>query len=201
MQPHFRNTRGFTLVETIVVIFVTGLVGLTINSMIASFYKNNGYLLQETSAIDSAHRGLETSFTDLREASYGDDGSFPIESAGTSTITFYSDINGDGHVEKIRLYLSNGTFYRGVTVSTSSPPTYVGQPETRSIIATYVRNSTSTPLFKYYDSNGAYISSSTIDVSQVSSISTSVMVDLNPNRAPDVLTLFAKATLRNLRSN
>lgn len=193
--------RGFTLIEMLVVIFITGVAGIALTSMIANFYKDNGYLLQEASAVDSAHRGLETSFVDLREASYGDDGSYPIQSAGTSSITFFSDIDNDGSVEKIRLYLLNSTLYRGVTDSTSTPPTYAGQPEKTSIIASYVRNGSTTPVFRYYDSSGTLISSSTIDVSQVSSVSTAVMVDLNPFRAPDVLTLTAEATLRNLRSN
>jgi hypothetical protein len=182
-----------------VVIFITGLVGLSLNSMIATFYKNNGYLIQETTAIDSAHRGLSTSFIDLREASYGDDGSYPILAVATSSVTFFSDIDGDGSVEKIRLYLSKGTFYRGVTDSTSSPPTYVGQKEATTTIATYVRNSTSTPLFRFYDDSGFELSSSTIPIASIRSISTSVMVDLNPLRAPDILILQETATLRNLR--
>ena len=99
----------------------------------------------------------------------------------------------------IHLYLSNGIFYRGVTEPTSSPPTYSGQPEVASIIASYIRNSTSTPLFLYYDSTGTLISSSTIDVSKVVSVGTSVMVDLDPHRAPNVFTLASEATLRNLR--
>lgn len=199
MQHPSRNMRGFTLVEMIVVIFITGIVGIAINSMVANFYKTNAYLLEETKAIDSAHRGLSTSFIDLREASYGDDGSYPIKSVSTSSITFFSDVDNDGVVEKIRLYLSNGSFYRGVTESTSTPPTYVGQPESTTTIANYVRNSSSTPIFKFYDVNGTLISSSTVPIAAIASISTSLMVDLNPLRAPDILILQETATLRNIR--
>ncbi|MDB5189662.1 MAG: hypothetical protein JWL82_619 [Parcubacteria group bacterium] len=192
--------RAFTIVEVIVLVSVTVVVGMALNSMIVNFYRSNAYLLQQSSAIDSAHRGLRTSFEDLREASYGDDGSYPIQTAASSTITFYSDIDGDGSVEKIHLYLAGVTFYRGVTDSSSSPPTYVGQTEKVTTIANYVRNSSSTPLFSYYDSDGTLLASSTVDVSQISSVSTTVLVDLNPLRAPDILTLQEKATLRNLRA-
>jgi type II secretory pathway pseudopilin PulG len=191
--------RAFTLVEVLVLIGITGVLGITINSLVTNFYRSNAYLLQETSAIDSAHRGLRTSFENLREASYGDDGSYPIKTAATSTLTFFSDIDGDGSVERIHLYLQNGSFYRGVTDSTSTPPTYAGQKEATTTIATFVRNSTSTPLFRYYDSDGIELASTTIDVSQIAAISTSVLVDLNPARAPDILTLTETATLRNLR--
>ena len=199
MQHHSHNIRGFTLVEMLVVIFITGIVGIAINSMVVNFYKTNAYLLEETKAIDSAHRGLSTSFIDLREASYGDDGSYPIRSVSTSSITFFSDVDNDGVVEKIRLYLLNGSFYRGVTESTSTPPTYVGQPELTTTIANYVRNSTTTPIFRFYDVNGTLISSSTVPIASIASISTSLMVDLNPLRAPDILILQETATLRNIR--
>lgn len=199
MQHHSHNMRGFTLVEMLVVISITAIVGMAINSMVANFYRTNAYLLEETKAIDSAHRGLSTSFIDLREASYGDDGSYPIQSVSTSSITFFSDVDNDGVVEKIRLYLLNGSFYRGVTESTSTPPTYVGQPESTTTIANYVRNSSTTPIFKFYDVNGAQLSSSTIPIALIASISTSLMVDLNPLRAPDILILQETATLRNIR--
>lgn len=199
MQHHSLSPKGFTLVEMLVVIMITGFVGVALNSMIVSFYRNNAYLLQETSAIDSAHRGLSTSFIDLREASYGDDGSYPLLSVATSSITFFSDIDGDGSVEKIHLYLQDGTFYRGITDSTSTPPTYVAQREATTTIATYVRNSSSTPLFRYYDDAGIELSSSTLPIASIRSISTEVIVDLNPLRAPDIITLQETATLRNLR--
>lgn len=190
--------RGFTLMEIVMVIGVSGLLAMTVNSLISNFYVQNLYLLQETTAIDSAHRGLRISFEDLREASYGDDGSYPILSAATSSITFFSDIDGDGSVERIRLYLSQGTLYRGVTDSFGSPPSYVGRPEATTTIATYVRNAAATPLFRYYDSDGVELVSP-IDISQIASISTSVLVDLNPLRAPDILTFVETATLRNIR--
>lgn len=199
MQHPSRNMRGFTLVEMIVVIFITGVVGIALNSMISNFYKTNAFLLEQTKAIDNAHRGVNTSFIDLREASYGDDGSYPIQTVSTSSITFYSDVDNDGIVERIRLYLLNGSFYRGVTDSTSTPPTYVGQPEATTTIANYVRNGTTTPIFRYYDTNGFELSSSTIPIAAISSISISLSIDLNPLRAPDILILRETATLRNIR--
>lgn len=193
--------RGFTFVEVLVLISVTAIVGFTIETLIANFYIDNDYILESTKAIDNAHRGLRASFQDLREASYGADGSYPLQNVATSTITFYSDVDGNGVVDKIRLYLSNGSFYLGVTDPTSSPPTYVGQPEATTTIAQYVRNGTSSPIFRFYDDNGVELvaTSSPIDISAVRSISTALMIDVNPNRAPDILTLMETATLRNLR--
>ncbi|MBP7741139.1 MAG: hypothetical protein KA104_00415 [Candidatus Pacebacteria bacterium] len=190
--------RGFTLAETVVVISLTAVIGVAVMNMITFFYTSNAYVFQQTGAVDSAHRGLDTTFKNLREASYGDDGSYPIESGATSTITFYSDVDNDGPVEKVRIYLFNGSLYRVITNSAGSPPSYVGQTQSTTTIATSVRNSTSTPIFRYYDAGGTLLTTP-VDTSKVSSISTELTVDLNPLRAPDIFTLRASATLRNLR--
>lgn len=191
--------RGFSFTEVLVVIAVTGIVGVALNSMIFNFYRSNAYLLQQTSAVDSATRGLRTSFEELRQATYGEDGSYPIQSAATSSITFFSDVDNDGSVEKIRIYLSGTTFYRSITEATSSPPTYTGQTAKLFTIATYVRNSTSTPIFTFYDEDGTQLSTTSPIIADIAAVSISLRVDLNPFRAPDILTLEESATLRNLR--
>ncbi len=199
MQQRFRsNARGFTLVETMVVVTIITLVGVALTSLITYFYRTNTYVLQQTGAIDSAQRGLDMSFKNLREASYGDDGSYPIETAATSSIVFYSDIDPDGPVEQVRIYLYKGTLYRVVTNSAGSPPSYDGQPQSTTTIATSVVNATSTPIFRYYNSSGTELSAPA-DASQVATVQTELRVDLNPTRAPDIFTLKANATIRNLR--
>ena len=68
---------------------------------------------------------------DLREASYGDDGSYPIAAAASSSVTFYADLNDSGDVQEVTYALSNGTLYRGVTYATGNPPSYAGQTDRR----------------------------------------------------------------------
>lgn len=197
MMLYSHNThRGFTLAETVVVIAIVSVVSLAVMNLITFFYKSNAYVFQQTAALDSAHRGISQSFKNIREASYGDDGAFPIGLAATSSITFYADVDNDGPIERVRVYLQGATLYRGITNSTGSPPSYTGQTETLSTIATTVVNATSTPIFRYYDAAGVELTAP-INVSDIASISTELSVDLNPSRAPDIFTLRESATLRN----
>lgn len=185
--------------EMLVVIAIVTSAGIALSGAIQYFYKSNAYLLEQTAALDSARRGVREAVSAIREASYGDDGSYPVETAATSSLTFYSDYDKDASVEKERYTLQNGTFYRVVTNSGGTPPTYTGQPLSTSTIATYVRNGTSTPVFRYFDVNGAQLTGTNIDESAIASVTITLMVDLNPQRAPNVFTLTETATLRNLR--
>lgn len=190
--------RGFSLIETIVVVAILAVVGVGLLTMIAYFYRSNAFVLEQTSALDSAHRGIADAFGVLREASYGEDGSYPIALAATSSMTFYSDVDSDSPVERVRLYLSNGTFYQGVTNAAGSPPSYTGQTESVYTIATWVSNATSTPIFRYYNTAGTELTGNVV-LSDVASVRLRLDVDLNPLRAPNILTMEQSATLRNLR--
>ncbi|MCI0597509.1 hypothetical protein L0Y34_00310 [Candidatus Parcubacteria bacterium] len=192
--------RGVTLVEMIVVVALTVVVAGSLLSMITTFYRSNAFVFEAVSSVDSARRGLATALHNIREASYADDGAYPIESAATSSVTFYSDIDTDGGAERVRIYLLSGTLYRTVVNAAGNPPSYTGQPISTSTIAAYVRNSTSTPLFTYYDSSGAPLATTSPDIAAIASVRTTIMVDLNPNRLPNILTLTGAATLRNLRN-
>lgn len=193
------SNRGFTLAETLAVIAILSMVGVALSVSIVQGFRGNAYVFEAASSVDNARRGVTTALQNLREASYAQDGAYPIASAATSTVTFYSDVDQDGPVEKVRMYLTNGTLYRSVTNPTGNPPTYTGQPEVIQTVVGYVRNGTSTPLFTYFDASGAQLSAP-VDVSKVAFITMSMDVDLNPTRAPNVYTLTGSATLRNLRN-
>jgi len=193
-------SKGFTFAEVLVVIATVSVVGIALSTVIVQAYRGNAYVFEAASSVDNARRGLFTSLQNVREATYGQDGSYPVASAATSSITFYADVDADGPVERVRIYLSNGTLYRGVTNPAGNPPSYTGQPETVQTVVGFVRNGTSTPLFAYFDASGAALALP-IDVSDVAFVTMNIYTDLNPTRAPNVYQLTGSATLRNLRDN
>lgn len=191
---------GFTLIETVVTVALTGVVTVALGFLIQYFYKTNAFVLEQSRAVESARRSVENAMADLREASYGADGSYPISAAATSSVMFYADISGDSAVEKVRYYLSGAVLYRGVT-EPSSASSYAGQPETTTLVVDNIRNSAFlTDLFSYYNQNGEQLVAP-VNLSQVASVKTTVLADVNPNRAPNVYTLRGSATIRNLKPN
>lgn len=191
--------RAFTLVEVIVVVAITSIVGLALSNMILYTYRTNTYIYQQSAATDNARRGLEFALQNLREATTGADGSYPVSVAATSSVTFYSDVDVDGSVERVRYFLSGSTLYRGVTNPVGSPPSYTGQLEATTTIAAYVKNFTSnSPVFTYYAEDGTALLAPA-DPADVRTVSMGVMVDVDPNRTPTTYSLTGSATFRNLR--
>ena len=192
-----------TFVEMLVTIAILSIMSVALAKIFTDFYKTNDFALEQSEAVDSARSGVSSAMQDLREATYGDDGSYPVLSAATSSITFFSNIDKDTSIEKVRYYLSGGTLYRGITNATSTPPTYAGQSETSSIIAAYVQNASTSPatsVFTYFDSSGNQLSAP-FDISDIASVRTSVLIDVDTNRSPATFTLSESATLRNLRAH
>lgn len=189
--------RGFSLPETLVVLSLLVIVGLALSSAIQFFYRGNAYVLEQTSAVEIARRGVTVGLQNLREASYGDDGSFPITSAGTSTVIFYADVDGDAGVERVRLFLDGGTFYRGITNAGGNPLSYDGQPEAIDTVTPNVRNAPDEPIFTYSDALGAALLPP-VNTASIVSVGMMLKIDINPDRAPNVYTLSGAATIRNL---
>lgn len=199
MHRNFSSS-GLTLVELLVTIALTSVVVLALGFLIQYFYKTNAYVLEQSRAVESARRSVENAMADLREASYGADGSYPISAAATSSVTFHADIAGDSAVEKVRYYLSSAILYRGTT-EPNAASSYADQPETTTLVVDNIRNGASAEdLFSYYNRDGEQLVAP-VNLSQVASVRITVLADVNPNRAPNVYTLRGSATIRNLKPN
>ncbi|XKT75258.1 MAG: type II secretion system protein J [Patescibacteria group bacterium UBA2103] len=190
--------RGFSLIETVVTISLMSVALLALSMVIVFFYRTNANVLEQSAAISSARRGIENAMKDLREATVAADGSFAIASAGPNSITFYADVDKDNSVERVRYDLASEVLTRYTLQATGTPPTYSGQ-ETSEIISDNVRNAIFVQnVFQYFDIDGNELSSSPSPL-DIKFVTATIIVNVNPTRAPEEFTLTSSATLRNLR--
>ncbi len=195
----YRDQCGLTFIEMLVVVAVSTVILLAITSAILFFYRTNDYTFEQASAIASARKGVEEAVRNIREATYSDEGSYPVVAMADNSFIFYSDIDKDNNIEYVRLFLENGQFKKGVTNATGTPPTYTGQPENIRILSDSVRNSAlGTPIFDYYTKEGIPVIDYG-DVLTVSFITIALTINVDPQRAPKDFTLKSSATIRNLR--
>lgn len=193
-------TRGLTLIETLVAIGIFSIIMISITNSIIFFYRANTSSLEQAYQIDSARRGLRFLVKDLREATYGDNGGYPIAHMASTSLTFYADTDKDTIIERIHYSLDGTNLYRNVLDSSGTPPTYSGGGAT-STVSSYVRNAEEgVPLFRYYDAEGNEITNF-IEVDEVRLVTVSIVVNILPIRAPEEFTLRSSATPRNLRNN
>lgn len=190
--------RGLTLVETVVTVGIVAVITVAIAQSVILFYKANRVAFEESYQIRSAERGLQVLIRDLREATYGDDGAYPLSSIASSSITFYADVDRTNPIEKVTYTLTGKLLQRTVRSSTGNPPTYTGAVAT-STVSEFVRNfDDNQSLFRYFDAAGAEVTSSA-DIASIVSVSVNLIVDITPIHAPGEFTLKSGATLRNLR--
>lgn len=97
---------GFTIIESVVVVFIFTLILGSILAAIRMIYRTQSYSLEQSVAVDEARRGVEIMAQEIRKARYGDNGAYPIERGAGKEFVFYSDIDGDGVTERVRYYLA-----------------------------------------------------------------------------------------------
>jgi len=97
--------KGFTLLESIITIFIFILAFGAAVGFVIWIYRFQSFTWEQSIAIEEARRGIETMVKEIREATYGENGAFPIEKADDKEFIFYSDIDGDSNVERVRYFL------------------------------------------------------------------------------------------------
>lgn len=107
--------KSFTLIETLIVIFVFALILGALFGFIVMAYRMQSYSWEQSVAVDEARQGIETMVRELRKTGIGENGSYPLEKAEDKEIIFYSDIDKDGKTERVRYFL--GTVNSGSQTS------------------------------------------------------------------------------------
>jgi type II secretory pathway component PulJ len=196
---------GFTLVELLVVCALSTLIIFGITMFERNIFYYNSIQQGSFSTAQDAEEILRVMVKELRSASQGSDGSYPILTAATNTLTFFSDINGNGAKERVRYFLSGTTLEKGVMEPTGSPLSYNNATETISYLAYNVRNiASSTNTFDYFDDTYTGTSSpltQPVSVSAVRLVRFTLILDSDPNKSPTPRTYTSQVSLRNLKDN
>lgn len=193
--------KGFTLVETLVVVGMFTLLMLVITQGIYTIYRLNAYTIAQSYQVDHARRGVESLTRDLREMIYADNGTFPLAVMDDYEIGFYSDIDRDDSVEYVRYRLASTTLYKYIYAATGTPVTYsTSTPESTTTISQYVQNSIqNVPIFIYYDAEGRE-ATATSSVTDIRYIQVNTIINIDPIRDPGEYMLRGSASLRNLKN-
>ena len=112
-----KNKAGFTVVEVLISTAIFVIIGLGIANFGQNIFSINTSLQNNLSAQLDGRLVLKKIVAELRSASPSSLGGYPVESAGTSSLVFYSNVDSDVYKERIRYYLVGTVLYREVTYS------------------------------------------------------------------------------------
>lgn len=194
---------GLTLLEAAISIGIFALIAIVIYSLQIDFVNVTRTVTGQLMAQADARKAVTQMIAEIREAAPSDAGSYPVEAAATSSVTFYSNVDSDNSHERVRYFVAGATLKRGVIKAVAgTPPTYPAASETVTDLAGPLV-ATTTPIFSYYDKSYSGTSSplaSPIDLLAVRLVVVSITVDLT-SKSPVPITVSSAVAIRNLKDN
>ena len=147
-----KNNAGFSLIEIIVSVGIMIIVVIFIGIFIRDVANLDSDLADRLATQQEIELTIKDMITEIRSAEISNVGSYPISAASSSTLTFYTDIGGNGVIERIRYFISGDKLKKGIIVPTGNPLQYDPSAE---VVSDMVNNLvTVTPsLFTYYGTN------------------------------------------------
>jgi type II secretory pathway pseudopilin PulG len=196
---------GFTLLETLVTIFVFTLLMGGISILFKTVFTTS---TRQTLAINIADQARKVTFNftnEVRNATTGNDGAYPINLADDSQFIFFSRYGASGTaVNRIRYYVSSNTLYRGVVAPGGGSPTYNLSTEVVRPVQIGLANG-SVPAFYYF--NDTYAGTTTplvqpVNINQIKFVKINlVLLKQDTGGTASTFTVNAGTTIRNLKIN
>ncbi|KKP33150.1 MAG: hypothetical protein A2312_02970 [Candidatus Staskawiczbacteria bacterium RIFOXYB2_FULL_32_9] len=198
------KNKGFTIIELMVVIAVISILMILVANLLVSVLSGSNQQFLAMTNVDQAV-SVSTKFTnDLRNATNGVDGSFPLYIADVNQIIFYSNSSGALNANRIRYYLSGTTLYRGVVTPTGSPLTYNLASEVVKPVQTDIANGANS-IFTYFDGDYAGTGSALVQPVNINNIKyikmNLIILKKSQANSTDTFSVSAGGVIRNLKTN
>lgn len=145
-----KNIYGLTLIELLIAIAISSIIGLGLVSLQYILSQNQIAITKSYKSIDDANYTVSTMIKEIRLARQSDNGAYLLNLAGDQEIIFYSDIDLDQKSEWVRYYLSGTDLIKEVIEPSGYPAIYDLLTKSSSTVVEDVRNG-SEPIFYYYN--------------------------------------------------
>ncbi len=141
---------GITLIELLIAIAITSIIGLGLVSMQYVLSQSQVAITKSYKNVDNANFTASQIVKEIRGARQSDNGAYFLATAGDSEIAFYSDVDLDEESEFVRYVLQGNNLVREVTEPTGYPPVYDPSNKLSTVFCDNIQNGT-VPLFYYYN--------------------------------------------------
>lgn len=193
-----------TMVELFIALAILAVAMTAVYAIGSNIFIYNSTTSGSYRATQNSQAILKTILKELRETSPGADGSYPLINTGSTTLSFFSDIDNDNLPERVTYSLIGTTLYRAVIKPSGNPVSYSFANQSTTTLIFNVVNGNSLPSFEYFDTNYTGTSSplvQPVSPSVVRLIRINQRIDIDPNRSPIPIIFTVQASLRNLKTN
>ena len=207
MARSFKNLRdGFTLVELLVVIGIITVVGVSLSTVLTAGLKQQFFLNGHNESVEDARKAMRKMVAEIRETQDSDNGAYAVANRDAYELIFYSDIDTDIGVERVRYISDNSGLKKGVVEpSGANPVVYNLGSETITLLSPHVVNSEDgIPLFEYYTKDYPTVATplaTPVNIDQVSLINFVIRVKSESGGGSITSTLSSFVQPRNLKKN
>jgi len=143
--------KAFTLIELLFFMFIISFIIFALILIILNVSNFNIYVVFNLGKINEIRSTLTEIEKELKSMEPSNIGNYPIEEVSSTNIIFYSDIDNDGLVERIRYFLDKDKLNKGVVSPSGNPLTYnLSQEKIKTVL-----DGISFPyqIFTFYDEN------------------------------------------------
>ncbi|TAN33801.1 hypothetical protein EPN28_01475 [Patescibacteria group bacterium] len=197
------DMRGITVVEVLVAVALFGFLIVSIAWIFLTSWKSNSIVWEQLATQNEGRKATQDFVNELRTASASSGGAYAIESAATSSIVFYSNIDADTFKERVRYFLSGATLKKGVIKPTGDPFVYNPANEIITEVAHDVAMA-GAPIFTYYNANFSGYSSplpAPVTTTMIRVVNISLKLEEDPHLSPAPFNIESKVMIRNLKDN
>ncbi len=203
-----KKLKGLTLVEMLVAIFIMALGMIGFSLLFSSSWKSNKFILETGMAAVQVNRASTQIINNLRKVRQADNGDYPIQSGDDFDIQVYLDIDNDGVTERVHYWLDtvNDRLMLGIREPSSAvPPIYAAGDGTTRVVANYIVNESTQPVFYYYNENypGDTVNNpiaTPIAIEDARLVRVLLRINIDPIKAPNNVNVESFVDLRNLES-
>ena len=189
--------------EILVVVGILILLTGVLTSWEVGIFRQNNSLQNSLLADQDARSALRNLVATLRAATPSDTGAYALGAAASTSLTFFSDLNGDGLHEQIRYFTDGSNLNLGILKPTGSPLVY---NQANEVVTTVVRDLVSfgPTRFNYYDDTYAGTTSPLafpINIPSVRLVKITFAINKDPVRQLTPAIYQSQVTIRSLKDN
>jgi type II secretory pathway pseudopilin PulG len=194
---------AFTVIEIIIVIGIFIIVSLIVFGWQKDIFSFQEIFRKKISFQEQVRKIVKDFTAEVRTAQYSSLGSYPIEEATKSSFIFYSNIDNDQLVERIRYFLDGKKLKKGIIKPSGQPLRYNLADEKIIELIDFVINPNQ-EIFLYYDKNYTGTGNPLpfpVNISSIRLVKMTITIDDDLNRPPEAITETVEVTIRNLKDN